>query len=727
MNVCLWEIRIISYMLNLPQANVTPLDVNRDLILTKMVIVSERKKNMGKEYMSSSNAVIPIILVLSFLSTIGVIYGTLELSDDERNAWEVLKDLLSGKISLQDIWRVLSGRDAEAKAAGACQGVDQNGVYEYDKDGKCIKLGCKLGYYEQDNMCIERRNFSDEVFSGQTSADCELDPNEPYIYGQCLDKVTREPLTGLGSSCGTGIRSKRPNVINSAIGLDGACEESSEEVCSVPCPLECNAPESLWVPVEGAPCVGNGRHLGVPIDMDGGGQVTYHGGGLQLKKLLEISKIPGSLWGSTYNTAQDYADSINYEKCPSSAQKLCNVEPTQGSISAGCPSSSGEIGWIYHDDGAVFTKESVDAYMADASKYGELVKEPAVTRDEAIELGVLDDKGQPIDSTNMPKGYKIKYKAANTSRYEQTLEDNCTIIELEEAEAPRAAEDCVIVDETSDCYSVECGARYSKTVTPTVKKQAWGVGTCNSPAPYTRSCNTFELDCCSETNPSHFTEGSCDNGTKTFTQDTSKCITNEQIQDGSTDPLTYTKECCTQSDWSPVEGYDGCELIGNKWKRKYTREVTTGCEGDNAIEVKYQDDGDCCDRKGDWVIDGACSQYEENKQRYRQTTIGVCPPGADIKYEDCQNCILETTGQVKFVLGTRTICTRTGYCYDIPDCKRHKKYNVIQERIGTGTVPQSTGVCAEETVTSMKKQTCPEGYPLDVWDGSPDAVIFQFS
>jgi hypothetical protein len=78
-------------------------------------------------------------------------------------------------------------------------------------------------------------------------------------------------------------------------------------------------------------------------------------------------------------------------------------------------------------------------------------------------------------------------------------------------------------------------------------------------------------------------------------------------------------------------------------------------------------------------------------------------------------------------LGTRTICTRTGYCYDIPDCKRHKKYNVIQERIGTGTVPQSTGVCAEETVTSMKKQTCPEGYPLDVWDGSPDAVIFQFS
>ena len=117
------------------------------------------KKNVGKEYMSSNNAVIPIILVLSFLSTIGVIYGTLELSDDERNAWEVLKDLLNGKISLQDIWRVLSGRDAEAKAARACQGVDQNGVYEYDKDGKCIKLGCKLGYYEQDNMCIERRNF----------------------------------------------------------------------------------------------------------------------------------------------------------------------------------------------------------------------------------------------------------------------------------------------------------------------------------------------------------------------------------------------------------------------------------------------------------------------------------------------------------------------------------------------------------------------------------------
>ena len=176
--------------------------------------------------MSSNNAVIPIILALSFLSTIGVIYGTLELSDDERNAWEVLKDLLSGKISLQDIWRVLSGRDAEAKAARACQGVDQNGVYEYDEKGDCTFLGCKPGYYEQDNVCIERRNFSGEVFSGQTSVDCVIDG---YTYGECIPK--------LNETCGEGVgqQLKTPNITTGTIG-NGSCESATYVDCDIKCP-----------------------------------------------------------------------------------------------------------------------------------------------------------------------------------------------------------------------------------------------------------------------------------------------------------------------------------------------------------------------------------------------------------------------------------------------------------------------------------------------------------
>ena len=88
--------------------------------------------------------------------------------------------------------------------------------------------------------------------------------------------MTTEPLTGSKGSCVIGIRSKNPNITSSGIGLGSTCEASSEEECSVPCPLECEAPESWWVPVEGAHCVGNSRYLGVPIDEGDGVEVTYH-------------------------------------------------------------------------------------------------------------------------------------------------------------------------------------------------------------------------------------------------------------------------------------------------------------------------------------------------------------------------------------------------------------------------------------------------------------------
>jgi hypothetical protein len=525
---------------------------------------------MGEEYMSSSNAVIPIILVLSFLSTIGVIYGALELSDDERNAWEVLKDLLSGKISLQDIWRVLSGRDAEAKAAGACQGVDQNGVYEYDKDGKCIKLGCNLGYYEQDNMCIERRNFSGEVFSGQGSADCELDPDEPYTYGQCLDEVKRVPLTGFPDSCGEGIRSKNPNVINGGIGLDSTCEEPSEEVCSVPCPKTCDAPEELWVPVEGAHCVGNGRHLGVPFDEGNGVEVTYHGEGLQLKKLREISEIPVNLYASTHVNAQEYADSINYDKCVDSVQKPCKIEATSTSKWKGCELPKTGIGWVSHNNSAVYTKESAEAYMADASKYGELKLEPAVSRDKAIELDVLDSKGQVLDLEKMPKGYIIKYKAINNQSYEQDLQNDCTIVQLVPAEAPRVAEDCEIENEVGACSPIgTCGAKYTRIITPVVKKQAWGVGVCNPGDPYTEApstCLTLELPCCEKGNSDHYKSGECSTeGIRTFTQNEANC----SIQDLSGGKSSYKEDCCYVGDWEEA----GCNLDGKLDHMKYTREI----------------------------------------------------------------------------------------------------------------------------------------------------------
>ena len=531
---------------------------------------------------SSVDTAVPIIVLVTLVTLIGVIYGTLELYDNESSAWDVLKDLLSGKITLWDIW------EGKKDRSGVCTGPDKNAVYEYNKKGDCTFLGCKSGYFEQNGICVQSRDRSDDLIAGEETVECVIDG---YTYGQCLDEVTREPLTGSKGSCGTGIRSKNPNVINGGIGLGSTCEEQSEEVCSVSCPLECEAPESLWVPVEGAPCVGNGRHLGVPIDEGNGVEVTYHGEGLQQKKLREISEIPVNLYANTHANAQEYADSINYDKCIDSVEKLCKVEPTSTSKWQGCSLPETTVGWVYHNNGAVYTKESAEAYMADASKYGELELEPAVSRDEAIQIGVLDSKGQVLDLGKMPKGYKIMYKAANTSSYEQDLENDCTIVLLKEAEAPRVAEDCEIEDLDGDCFSVSCGTRYSRTVTPTLKKQAWGLGTCDVGDEYidTRSCATFELPCCVKGNDFHYKSGGCIEGIETFTQDTGEC----SIKNLNGGVSSYTKNCCTQSGWSPVTGYEGCELVDGSWKRKYTRTVTNGCTGADAEKEEYRDDGDC--------------------------------------------------------------------------------------------------------------------------------------
>ena len=304
--------------------------------------------------MSSSNAVIPVILVLSFLSTIGVIYGTLELSDDERNAWEVLKDLLSGKISLQDIWRVLSGRNAEAKAAGACQGVDQNGVYEYDKDGKCIKLGCKLGYYEQDNMCIERRNFSGEVFSGQTSADCEIDG---YIYGDCIPK--------LNETCGEGAgqKLKTPKITAGAIG-NGSCESATYVDCDVKCPDVCNVPDSAYSTPEGVGCMAttpSGRSVTLGEDSGYCGQGT-------LQREIVPNKIPaGVIMEAGYINVDDYLAYANPNGvCPEPILTTCSVECRDGLRDVGCDYRDRWYEYVKDSSGDAicFNKEQTEAFIA---------------------------------------------------------------------------------------------------------------------------------------------------------------------------------------------------------------------------------------------------------------------------------------------------------------------------------------------------------------------------
>jgi hypothetical protein len=546
---------------------------------------------MGKEYMSSSNAVIPIILVLSFLSTIGVIYGALELSDDERNAWEVLKDLLSGKISLQDIWRVLSGRDAEAKAAGACQGVDQNGVYEYDKDGKCIKLGCKLGYYEQDNMCIERRNFSDEVFSGQTSADCELDPDEPYTYsGGCKDS-SGKVLTGDIDSCGNGQIEKTPNIKNVNIGSQSSCPGVEYEDCNVPCPTLCTAPDILWQPVEGAKCMEGEYELGVDTTING---VTfrYCGTGTQMKRIND-ELITGEMLGNM--TLEEYKESIGYDTCVRNGEtlKICGYTCGPGTRATECPVIEQDWGWIDEQGGKVFTTDSAKALLAGDITADQLEEEPVFTRAMARDNGALNESNE-TDNSKIPAGSKIQF-LAKVSNFDELKEKGCSIARLVEAKAPLSNEDATWKRVPGECSEFACGLFPTQNIQYNLLEPAWGNGDSAQPTEDPQICGTRSLPCCIEGNSEHYKAGECSaEGKMTFTQNTDNCITDEQIKDTNVGALTYERDCCYQTDWSAVTGYEGCESIDGSWKRKETRTVVNPAKcGDGGDNVRFVYDDRC--------------------------------------------------------------------------------------------------------------------------------------
>ena len=68
------------------------------------------------------------------------------------------------------------------------------------------------------------------------NADCELDPNNPYILGTC---------TG---TCGTGTQTKTPNVKTQPAGTGKACPTATTQSCTLqPCPVNCAVSEwSAW-------------------------------------------------------------------------------------------------------------------------------------------------------------------------------------------------------------------------------------------------------------------------------------------------------------------------------------------------------------------------------------------------------------------------------------------------------------------------------------------------
>src|SRR6056300_1647622 len=188
---------------------------------------------------SSVDTAVPIIVLVTLVTLIGVIYGTLELYDNESSAWDLLKGLLSGDITLWDIW------EGKKDRSGICAGPDLNAAYMYDEKGNCTFIGCKPGYFEQNGICIQQRDRSDDVYGGQEAVDCEFDG-----YKEVTTCIPKDPNVTCG--IGVGTVQKEPNQINSAMG-GGTCPPMIEEDCDIKCPDICTIDKGeAYKEVEGA-------------------------------------------------------------------------------------------------------------------------------------------------------------------------------------------------------------------------------------------------------------------------------------------------------------------------------------------------------------------------------------------------------------------------------------------------------------------------------------------
>jgi hypothetical protein len=384
----------------------------------------------------------------------------------------------------------------------------------------------------------------DDILGGNISVDCEIDEITPYIFGQCLNTVTGEPLTGDIDNCGTGRQRKTPNVKTVQIGRESSCPEQTHAECIVACPLECKAPDELWAPDDGASCMAGTRKLGVTVDVGGGALVTYCGEGTQIKK-LDGERITSSMMGGM--DLEAYKNSINFNVCTSPTSKPCKVECTNATQPVSCPISNYDIGWLYEGGGSgtVYTKESAEGLLRGDINSSQLELEPAVSRQDAIDSGAFVSATGAVNNDLIPKGYKIKFKASNEYSTAWLREQGCSIFVLEEAQAPRTSEACTWTELPGACYDVGCGTLQQKTVDHNIAIQAWGNGSCDKPREFTQPCTTRTTPCCDE---------------------------------------RYVGA------WTIVDGYKGCVADNGTLKRQSTRPGNAACSNSNE---KYENDDNC--------------------------------------------------------------------------------------------------------------------------------------
>ena len=413
---------------------------------------------------------------------------------------------------------------------GSCSGPDLNASYKYNDDGDCVFDECNEEYFLQGGVCMKSVDLSAIMKAGLSeSTDCTIDG---YTFGQCKSTETGEVLTGDQGNCGIGTREKYPNITGGATG-GGMCEANTTEDCEVPCRSVCTAPDDLWVTDDNVECKAFRDGQSVVLGSESG----YCGQGTKVKTLT----LPET------TNLEEYKTSINFSSCEPEKVEACSVPCENNLVDIGCPTSLNSWDWVYANNGAVYTEESANRVINREITLSEAEPMPPISRQAAIDSGALDVITGNIDEDKIPKGKKIKFKAGEQHSYDYLTEQNCSIVELEDAQAPRVKTDCIITELKSDCKNVGCGQLLQRTITPTMTKPAWGDGVCNIPTARTEDCQgEYAIGCCDKT---------------------------------------------IAGDFTAVTGDEGCFLKDdNVWKRKYTRTGHAGCYEEN---VEFKPDSSC--------------------------------------------------------------------------------------------------------------------------------------
>ena len=632
---------------------------------------------------SSVNTAVPIIVMMTLVTLIGVIYGTLELYDNESSASDVLKDLLSGNITL---WDILEGKK---RISGVCSGPDKNGAYEYNQDGKCTFLGCKPGYIEQGGVCMQMPG---------PSVDCIVDG---YTYGECIPK--------LNETCGEGAgqKLKTPNIKTGAIG-SGSCESATYVDCDVKCPDVCNVPDNAYSAPVGVGCMAT-TPSGESVVL--GNDTGYCGEG-KLHREIVPDQIPQSVLDDAgYTDVTEYLAYANPNNvCPASRPIACQVECNDGLLDVGCDYNNRFYEFVKDSSGAAicFNKVQTEQFIAgDRNERPDKLK-TILAADVRNEDGTYDVEGKIPESDR--EGLTMEYLSDQGMSYDNLTKNECTLIRTAPCSAPREKKSCIIGEiDVSDCISPGCGQQMYQTVTQGVTLRPFGDGEA-CPVDYTTSYNRADpkicgtsLKCCGDSDykPSNICK---DTGEMTYTLDAKSC-------DSDGLPDTKQVDCYFEGEWEPT---GECAIRDRISKERRTRNVENPSLAQSGTDTSIEDfiKSDTCDPvncEGSW---GGWSDCSKTCGTGRQTSTWNTSPGGEPKnggdacptYTDVRDC------------NTKRCCDDPADYESSGDCNANGKitYNL------------DTTSCIQNGLASTKESNCCYKSPWVVQDGCfKDGTIWK--